>query len=135
VTPDWWQNWGAGRDADPFGAPHVHVAVASKGRCCTAAVQWVLQPIEAIRALGLRCSREELEVFLSRHDHELSAVALAVLDELLYMPGVAEAERESIPYGILSVSCTDPNNYLSEPFKTFSRKSRNSEHAMSLYGG
>jgi hypothetical protein len=63
-------------------------------------VQWVLQPIEAIRALGLRCSREELEVFLSRHDHELSAVALAVLDELLYMPGVAEAERESIPYGM-----------------------------------
>jgi hypothetical protein len=49
-------------------------------------VQWVLQPIEAIRALGLRCSREELEVFLNRHDHELSAVALAVLDELLYMP-------------------------------------------------
>jgi HEAT repeat protein len=91
--------------------------------------------LEAIRALGSRCSREELEVFLNRHDHELSAVALAVLDELLYMPGVAEAEREYSVNGILSVSCTDPNNYPSERFKTFSRKSRNSEHAMSLYGG
>jgi hypothetical protein len=40
----------------------------------------------AIRGLAPRCSHEELEVFLNQHDQELSAEALAALDELLYMP-------------------------------------------------
>jgi hypothetical protein len=41
---------------------------------------------EAIRGLASRYSREELEVFLNRHDQELCAGALAALDEVLYMP-------------------------------------------------
>jgi hypothetical protein len=41
---------------------------------------------EAIHGLASRCSREEIEVFLNRYDQELCAGALAVLDEVLYMP-------------------------------------------------
>ena len=53
--------------------------------------EWALAPddrvaAEGIRALASRCSRGELEAFLNRDDQELSAGALAALDELLYMP-------------------------------------------------
>jgi HEAT repeat protein len=41
---------------------------------------------EAVRSLILLCSREELEGFLNQHDQKLCAVALAALDEVLYMP-------------------------------------------------
>jgi HEAT repeat protein len=41
---------------------------------------------ETVRSLALLCSREELEAFLNQHDKELCAMALAALDELLYMP-------------------------------------------------
>jgi hypothetical protein len=42
--------------------------------------------VDAIRGLATRCSREELEAFLNRHDQKLCAGALAALDERLYMP-------------------------------------------------
>jgi HEAT repeat protein len=41
---------------------------------------------ESIRGLVPLCSRQELVAFLDRHDQELCAVALAALDEVLYMP-------------------------------------------------
>jgi hypothetical protein len=41
---------------------------------------------EAVRGLASLFSREELEAFLSQHDQELCAGALAAVEELLYMP-------------------------------------------------
>jgi hypothetical protein len=41
---------------------------------------------EAVRGLASLCCPEELEAFLNSHDQKLCAVALAALDEVLYMP-------------------------------------------------
>ena len=59
---------------------------------------------EAIRGLASLCSREELEVFLNRHDEELCPVALAALDELLYMPEwLKPKDREQEKQAVVSL--------------------------------